>query len=238
MSMIYLKGSFEDEGLSDFETRILSSMARDYDLPLAFKIGGCEAKSDIIRALDYGSKCIVAPMIESKFAAEKFISATSAYTSLFKEVNVNIETETAVSKVNNILKDNHKFLTGVVVGRTDLCLSLGKSRKNVDSKQIMKMVEETLVVAKSYDLTTTMGGSVSLNSIPNIIDMFQKNLLDRFETRKVIMHATDNEAELRILLQKAFEIESEFLKKTLDVYSNGQKQSFLRISAIESRRHM
>ena len=64
MSMLFLKGSFEDEGLNTFEVQMLSSIAKEIGLPLAFKIGGCEAKSDILTALNYGADCIVAPMVE------------------------------------------------------------------------------------------------------------------------------------------------------------------------------
>ena len=52
MNIIFLKGSFEDEGLRDFEVQILSSISKERNIPLAFKIGGCEAKSDIEKSIN------------------------------------------------------------------------------------------------------------------------------------------------------------------------------------------
>jgi hypothetical protein len=44
------------------------------NIDLALKIGGCEAKSDIDYSISVGVKKIVAPMIETPFAASKFES--------------------------------------------------------------------------------------------------------------------------------------------------------------------
>ena len=183
MTILFLKGSFEDEGLRDFEAKILSAMAAERRIPLAFKIGGCEAKTDIETSLNYGAQCIVAPMVESAFAAEKFVTATEPWLDLLKERNINIETITAVDNVEDILKQNHKYLNGIVVGRTDLALSMGLSKSMVDSDIVMEQVEKTLTVAKKYNLVTTMGGSVNTNSAAWVSKMHQKGLLDRFETR-------------------------------------------------------
>ena len=235
MPKLFLKGSFEDEGLNNFEVQILSNLAKRYNLPLAFKIGGCEAKSDITTALNYGASCIVAPMVESEFAAQKFISATDQHLVHICERNINIETITAVENIDKILRNNHKFLSGVVLGRTDLCLSLGATKKEVDSIKIMELVKKSLKVAKSYGLTTTMGGSVNANSIEHIANLFHENLLDRFETRKVIMTASDDVNELKRLLNESFEIENVFLKRTLYNYDVGQKLANLRIDSINQR---
>lgn len=235
MNVLFLKGSFEDEGLRDFEVEILSSLSRDKNIPLAFKIGGCEAKTDIERALNFGARCVVAPMVESYFAASKFITATDPWMSLLEERNINIETITAVNSVEDILEENHKHINGIVVGRTDLALSMGLSRDMVDSDVVMEKVERALVAAKKYDLTTTMGGSVNINSVPHVANMFKKNLLDRYETRKVIMKALSNEEELVKNLAKAFEIEKEFISRTLINYDLGSKAARARLDSIERR---
>jgi len=235
MSMLYLKGSFEDEGLSVFEVQILSSLAAELKIPLAFKIGGCEAKSDILTALNYGAHCIVAPMVETEFAASKFISATEPHLFLFKERNINIETITAVENVREILDKHHKNIDGIVVGRTDLALSMGLTKKDVDSTQVMEQVERALTVAKEHGLLTTMGGSVNTNSIPCVVDMKTKGLLDRFETRKVIMEATNDSDKLKSMLNTAFSIETDFLDRTLFNYDLGTSAARSRTEAIKER---
>jgi len=232
---LFLKGSFEDEGLRDFEVEILSSLSMAKNVPQAFKIGGCEAKTDIERSLNFGAKCVVAPMVESAFAASKFIMATDPWMNLLEERNINIETITAVDNVEYILKENHKYLSGIVVGRTDLALSMGLSRSMVDSDIVMEKVEKALIVAKKYGLTTTMGGSVNINSVHHVANMFKKNLLDRYETRKVIMHASPNEEQLLKNLSEAFEIEKEFISRTLINYDLGANAARTRLDSIENR---
>jgi hypothetical protein len=56
-------------------------------------------------------------MVESEFAVTKFISAVQPYSSFLDEININIETITAVENVSKILDKHHKNITGVVVGR-------------------------------------------------------------------------------------------------------------------------
>ena len=236
MSILFLKGSFEDEGLNMFEVQILSSFAKEHKLPLAFKIGGCEAKSDIVTALNYGATCVVAPMVESEFAVRKFINATEPHISLLKERNINIETITAVENIEKILKTNHKFLNGIVVGRSDLALSMGLQKKDVDSSEVMEQVKKALVVAKKYGLITTMGGSVSTNSIPRVYHMFESNLLDRFETRKAIIKITHDNEQNCSFLEEAFSIETNFLDRTLINYESGQSAAKNRSKSIKERK--
>ena len=235
MTILFLKGSFEDEGLKDFEVKILSAMAAEKRIPLAFKIGGCEAKTDIETSLNYGAHCIVAPMIESAFAATKFVTATDPWLELLEERNINIETITAVGSVEEILEQNHEHLNGIVVGRTDLALSMGLSKSMVDSEIVMEQVERALNVAKKYNLITTMGGSVNTNSIAWVSKMHQKGLLDRFETRKVIMEACSDEKKMLSALEEAFKIETTFLDRTLVNYNFASKAVSDRIRAIKER---
>lgn len=235
MSILFLKGSFEDEGLRDFEVKILSAMAAEKRIPLAFKIGGCEAKTDIETSLNYGAHCVVAPMVESAFAAKKFVSATEPWMRILRERNINIETITAVENVESILEENHQFLNGIVVGRTDLALSMGLEKSMVDSEIVMEQVEKALTVAKKYNLTTTMGGSVNTNSAAWVSEMHQKGLLNRFETRKVIMEASSDKDEILRQLEEAFEIETTFLDRTLVNYNFGSKAASDRTKAIKER---
>jgi hypothetical protein len=80
-----------------------------------------------------------------------------------------------------------------------------------------------------------MGGSVNVNSIEHIANLFHENLLDRFETRKVIMAASDDVNKLKRLLSESFEIEKVFLKRTLYNYDIGQKLANLRNNSIDQR---
>ena len=70
-----VKISYEDEGalLNEIiSMRYLTTLA---GLGLSIKIGGCEAKRDIVDCIDIGCDTIVAPMIESSFSLRKFLNS-------------------------------------------------------------------------------------------------------------------------------------------------------------------
>ena len=70
-----LKVSFEDEGATILEANEIISMAHSSGILATVKVGGPEAKSDILTCANLGVDNIVAPMVESRFAARKFIDA-------------------------------------------------------------------------------------------------------------------------------------------------------------------
>ena len=87
---------------------------------------------------------IVAPMIESEFALEKFIESIISNTN--DEIRsktdffINIESKTAVSNLREILSSpSSKLLTGIVVGRSDLTKSLGFVNKILRVKKFVKL---------------------------------------------------------------------------------------------------
>ena len=68
-----IKSSFEDEGVIFNELIKLKELCISSNIDLNIKIGGCEAISDINNCLLLNVNGIVAPMVESSFALEKFI---------------------------------------------------------------------------------------------------------------------------------------------------------------------
>ena len=74
-----IKVSFEDEGALYNEIISMRSLTKDVGLDLSVKIGGCEAKRDITDCIDLNCDTIVAPMVESKFALNKFLKSLACY---------------------------------------------------------------------------------------------------------------------------------------------------------------
>lgn len=178
-----LKGEFEAEGLTRRDVATESLFAARRGLDYLVKIGGCEAKSDLNYLMDLGITSVVAPMIETPFAMQKYMEMLPQ--GAFEHVGVTIETVTAVANIEEILEKGTK-LTEVTVGRTDLTASYGGA--SVDSPETIDMVKKVGRIAKSRGLKMTMGGSVNKNTrdvLEKDKDLF--GMIDYIETRKAIM---------------------------------------------------
>ena len=74
-NVIGIKQSTEDEGALHNDILLMRRITELCNLKLSIKIGGCEAKSDINFSNHIGANGIVAPMVESEFALQKFIES-------------------------------------------------------------------------------------------------------------------------------------------------------------------
>ena len=168
--VIGIKQSFEDEGVIIDDVLKIKRLCDSLKLDLNVKIGGCEAISDINNCVSFGASGIVAPMIESEFALEKYIESIISKTNdeirSKTEFYINIESKTAFSNLNEILSSpSSKLLTGIVVGRSDLTKSLGLGKQDFQSKEICEIIEKIFSEAKSYEFKTIMGGNIGYSSL-------------------------------------------------------------------------
>ena len=74
--VIGVKAEFEAEGTRLEEALRLKEVITRAGLDLTIKIGGCEAIKDMYDARTIGVNTIVAPMIETEYAMQKFVQAT------------------------------------------------------------------------------------------------------------------------------------------------------------------
>ena len=74
-----IKVSFEDEGALLNEITTMRFLTCSLNIDLSVKIGGCEAKRDIVDCIHVNCDSIVAPMIESNFALTKFLQSLKVY---------------------------------------------------------------------------------------------------------------------------------------------------------------
>lgn len=234
-----IKAEFEAEGTRIEEALRLKEVITTAGLNLTLKIGGCEAIRDLYEARVIGVERIVAPMVETPFALEKYISAINL---AFPEEEqsdidfcVNIETITAVENFEKMLcMPGIEKLGGIVVGRVDLTGSLGLTREDVNSVKILDIAKNVATKAKKVGLETIVGGGVSAHSIPFAQSM--GNLLDRYETRKVIFDskvALLKSPEVGIL--KAVNFELLWLKNKRDYYRLIATEDATRITMLEKR---
>ncbi len=193
---VALKASMEAEGISLAELTRSKALAAAAGLGLSVKIGGCEALTDARLAREFGLHTIMAPMIESRFALEKFLdmadSVFPAPEAAELKRYINIETADGCGKIDAILAaSNIARLDGIVLGRTDLAAALGE--KSVDSPVMLEAARKVFEKARAKGIACLVGGGLSEKTVPFLQGL--GGLVSGFETRKVVFGAVPQNAE-------------------------------------------
>ena len=235
-----IKTSFEDEGASFNEVLRLKEICNQAKTKVTLKIGGPEAIRDIKDSMIIGVKGLVAPMVESEFGLHKFIGAVNA--NLPSEVvsslqlNVNIETITAVSNIDKILSSKQaEALYGVTVGRVDLVSSMGLDRNAVNSEEVYNISHDVFEKTKKLGAKACVGGAVSIDSLDFLKKLNSEKLLDKFETRYAIFDPSITLKNLSRALFKAQMFEYEWLTNKMEYYQNLANQDDTRLKMIQFR---
>lgn len=238
--LVGVKTSFEDEGASFNEVLRLKEICNQAKTKVTLKVGGPEAIRDIKDSMIIGVKGLVAPMVESEFGLHKFIGAVNA--NLPSEVvsslqlNVNIETITAVSNIDKILSSKQaEALYGVTVGRVDLVSSMGLDRNAVNSEEIYNISHDVFEKTKKLGAKACVGGAVSIDSLDFLKKLHSEKLLDKFETRYAIFDPSISLKNLSRALFKAQMFEYEWLTNKMEYYQNLANQDETRLKMIQFR---
>ena len=156
---------------------------------LFVKIGGVEALNDIYNCLELCVDGIIAPMVETKFGAKKFIDIVDKLQLKKKaHLSINIETKSGLNNLKDILQIASGKIHNITVGRSDLSASYFNKNIFPNSDFIFKKIKYISKSAKKYNLTTTVGGSVNADTIKKYSK--EKNIskiLNKIETRKVML---------------------------------------------------
>jgi hypothetical protein len=223
--VVGIKQSFEDEGVLFDDVVKMKRMCDSTGIYVSVKIGGCEAISDINNCLLLDVVGMVAPMVESEFALQKFIEAVIVNIDVKRRDNIkfyiNIETKTAYENLDKILSSpSSKLLTGIVVGRSDLTKSFGYGKQDVTSSEMCGVVTDILKQSKEYGFRTLMGGNIGSSSIEFIKQLHKDKLLNNIETRNVIMDLDKVDvSNLDGLIKKALFFESNWLNYKAGYYN-------------------
>lgn len=191
---IGVKAEFEAEGTRVDELLRLLDISRRSPLNVGLKIGGCEAVRDLIEAKQFGVDYIIAPMVETVYALQKFIDAKNKVFQKdeINDVNflINIETASSVKSIHEMAKvaKQDGGIQGLVFGRVDYVGSLGMNRDHVEATEITNTGVEIAKICKSSSLDLVVGGAISINSVQSL-KKIKETCLTRFETRKIIFSA-------------------------------------------------
>lgn len=233
--VISIKAEFEAEGSRKDELIMLREFVEEAGLGLIIKIGGCEAVHDLDQCKLLGATGVMAPMIETAFAMEKF---KGAFRKVYGDTDdiehiINAETKTCLVNFDEILEEGKDFLTGVTIGRSDLSASMKIARKDIESDTVYEATKEFAVKARQRGLVTNFGGNIGVESIPFIVKIFP--YIDRFETRKVVIAVKDDPEVLKKSIIKALEFELLYLKFKSSYYTSMANEDSLRIKRLEKQ---
>lgn len=187
-----LKVETEGEGATWQTIGFLAQFSSLAELPLILKIGGCEARSDIMMSRWLGVAGLTAPMIESPFAASKFLEAMETCTSAHDnpDAYLLVESEVGLANLEGILEVAGDRVDGVNFGRSDLTASLnlsagGRSVDQDDDQVALRLAAATALV-KAVGLRTTVGGRLTEASV-GVLRRHCDDTLDRVETKRVVL---------------------------------------------------
>jgi 4-hydroxy-2-oxoheptanedioate aldolase len=235
-----IKAEFEAEASRMVELARLKDVTTTVGLPLIMKIGGVEAITDIYNCLTIGVAGIVAPMAETPYAISKYLNAIQTFIPPDNrediEFAVNIETITAYKNIDEILNANGiDLLSSITVGRVDFTGSMGLDRSSVNSKEMLEICKDIFKKAKAKGFKTALGGAISVEAIPFLEQLNEENLINKFETRKVVFKnvALNNNIEDGLL--KAIKFEYLWLKSKKRYYSRAKVEDDDRIKMLERR---
>lgn len=233
--VIAIKQSFEDEGVSLDDLIAVRRLTDLAGIKSFVKIGGCEAKSDVANCIKFGVDSIIAPMIESKFALTKFIDMVKPNKDKIKSYII-IETKQAYFHLEEILDKCKENIDGIIIGRSDFTKSFDKPKDQTDSDEIYSIIQNILTQCKKYDIPTTMGGNISVKSVNFIKNMYGQGLLNKIETRNVVIELRDNTiTNLDDCIKHALSFEIEWLKYKYNISTMLSKDYLTRINILENR---
>jgi hypothetical protein len=235
--LVAVKTSFEDEGADFVDVLFLKTFCDRNNIPLTLKISGGEAIRDIKDANKLQISKLVAPMLESKFALEKFIQSCQKFYAVENyKLSINVESKTCYENIDEIFgSECISKLSSITVGRGDLVQSMNFDRYDgaVDSDATLKICRDVFSRARKKGLGCTLGGSMTVESKNFVQTLVQEDLLDRFETRNVIYskdalqhHSFEN------LIHAALQFELQYLKGKREYYNSLYSQDFLRINKL------
>jgi 4-hydroxy-2-oxoheptanedioate aldolase len=238
-SCIQIKAEFEAEGTRMEELMRLKDVTTQVNLPIIMKIGGAESVTDVYNCLSVGVAGIIAPMVETPYSLYKYECMIENMIAPDNAADIefffNMETFVTYENFAEMLETKKiDRIQGVTIGRVDLAGSLNADRNMVDSEKFFEICENTCRIAKTKGLKCALGGAISSKSECFIKRLTDQNLLDKFETRKVVF---DSRAIYKgnELFDKALEFELLWLKSKRRYYSRVKAEDEARIEMLEQR---
>lgn len=230
--LLSLKAGTEWEDMDYQEIACLQALG-EAKLPLMVKIAGPEAKVDLRNMQAIGVNGILAPMIESEYALEKFITIVTEHYEGAKEpplLAINLETIQAYHQLDDILNSSFFDLVDlVVIGRLDLSLSM--HIKDVDHTDVAKVTQDIVNKVRAKGKSISIGGFVNPCSAAVIKNTFNANRLNTIHT----LFDLDKTQDIAAAVWKAIEFEMAFYEYLQEINPNRHDFYQTRIETSQSK---
>lgn len=189
-NILGIKAEFEAEGSSFRDLVRLRRITNIAGVKLFLKIGGVEAVRDFKDAIELGVDGVIAPMVETKFASEKFFEMyQKIYGSNDLRSTLNIESKVGIENLDEIIQNAKDKCYSINIGRTDLSTSFLDKKIKPDDDFIFRILEAACEKITLAGIKFTIGGSISTNTISVLNESYPDilNKTESLETRKVII---------------------------------------------------
>ena len=213
-NLIGIKTEFEGEGARMDELFRLKEMTMNAGVDIVLKIGGAEALTDLRNARTIGAKKVVAPMVETEFAVQKFMDM---FAKVFPADEghdtipcINVETITGSQHFQKMIElEAFPRVGEVVIGRVDMTRSLGLTYADLNSEPVYeacaRIFQKVKEVAPSKECV--MGGISNFEAF-DFLKRFGPGIVDAYELRKAIYHVAEGwEKAAKVGLMKGYEFE-------------------------------
>lgn len=230
-----LRSEFEAEGARSSEVAALARLAAGQGFHLDVKMGGAEAVRDLQEVFELGVTRIIAPMIESPYALQKFVyAAERVYKDHLSSVKllINIETITGCQNFAAMLKmPEIQHIFGIVIGRVDLAGSMGLAREAINDESLRRVALQVAEQAKANQLKVVVGGSITLDAL-SFLHAFPADYLD---TRKMTLHYPLTDAQFSQAISIATQFELAWLTNKREYYRQISIEDDMRIQFLTHR---
>lgn len=237
--IVGIKVETEGEGAPWSRVHALVGFARQHGLAMTLKIGGPDARTDLIQAAELGLDGVTAPLVESAFAVEKFRSAVSACFGhpMPLERNVLIESAQGLQNYKAIYSTALEFATGINFGRSDLRMSLAMVNPNlpsVDDSGFLDFLTTPAKEARARGFTVTLGGNVQPRTVSELKSHELGAILHRIETRRFVL-AWDEVKRDETILEAVLGIEEVLSSHELKFLTATYARESKRLGELRSR---
>jgi hypothetical protein len=234
--VVAVKAEFEAEGSRTDELVMLNEIVCRANMRLIIKIGGCEAARDLDQCRLLGASGVMGPMIETPFAMSKFKGvAEKVYGDNADEVEwiINTETKTCHQNLDDIFDVGNGFLNTIAIGRVDYSASLGLSRADINGEIMFEKSLDMAKRARERGIVVGVGGGIAFEAIPFIKKI--SPYIDKFETRKIVFKASDDERVLKNGILCAMEFETLYLENKCNFYDRMANEDRSRMQMLKKR---